>query len=220
MESAWMDIRYAVRTLLRSPGFALVAVVTLALGIGASTSIYSVVYSILLRPLDFPEPERLVWFLEDQPDLRGAPFSAADFLDYQSQNRSFEEVAAIRTTSFNLTGTGTPERLRGNVVSTNFFRMLGVRPALGRDFSAEDGRSGAPRVALLTHGYWQRHFGGSADAVGKTLTLNSQSVTVIGVLPATLRPSRRVDLWLNPRDVVPEVFPNFTGDVRTNRGMH
>jgi len=215
-----MDLRYALRMLRRSPGFALVAVLTLALGIGASTSIYSVVYGVLLRPLGYPEPERLVWFLEDQPDLRGAPFSAADFLDYQSQNRSFEELAAIRTLSFNLTGKETPERLQGNVVSPNFFRMLGIRPALGRDFTSEDGQSGAPRVALLTHGFWQRHFGGAADVAGKPLTLNGQSVAVIGVLPATFRMSRGVELWLNPRDVVPEVFPNYRGEIRSNRGMH
>jgi putative ABC transport system permease protein len=220
VETLWQDLRYGVRMLARSPSVTLVAVLALALGIGANTAIFSVVNGVLLRPMPYPEPDRLVWFWETQPELPTAPFSAADFVDYQKQNQSFEEMAAIRTLSFTLTGMGPAERMRGHVVTPNYFRMQGVQPAMGRDFAEADGRAGAPRVAILTHGFWQRRFGGDANILGKPLTLNGEIITVAGVMPARLSSPPGVEFWVNPRNIVPEVFPNFTGDVVGNRSMH
>ncbi len=220
MENLLQDLRYAARLLARQPGFTLVAVLTLALGIGANTALFSIVNGVLLRPLPYPEPERLVWFHETQPALSQAPFSAADFLDYRIQNQSFENIAAGRPLNYNLTGAGQPERVRGAVVTSNFFSLLGVAPGLGRAFLAEEGRAGTPRVAVLRYGFWQSRFGGDPALLGKTIRLNDEPVTVVGVMPAGFTFYQGVDLWLNPRNVVPEVFPNFTGELLTNRNMH
>ena len=220
MGTLWQDVRYGLRGLRKSAMFTAIAVLTIALGIGANTAIFSVVYSVLLNPLPYPEPERLVWWWEVQPELPTAPFSAPDFLDYQSQQQTFEHVAAIRSLSFNLTGAGDAQRLRGNVVTPNFLGMLGVRPAMGRDFTAEDAVPGAPRVALLVDGFWKRHFGGVQDVLGKTLALNDEVVTVVGVLPASYAGPRGVDFFVNPKKGVPELAPNFSRDERQMRGMH
>jgi putative ABC transport system permease protein len=220
MDTLWQDVRFGLRALRKNPGFTAVAVLTLALGIGANTAIFSVVNGVLLRPLPFHQPERLVWFWENQPGLSEAPFSAPDFLDYQAQNRSFEQMAAFRSLGFNLTGRGDPERLRANVVSANFFSLLGVTPMLGRALLPEDGLAGARRVAVLSYSLWQRRFGGEASVLGKTVTLNEEPVTVVGVMAADFVPSQDVEFWLNPKRIVPEVFPNFSGDHLTMRGMH
>ena len=220
METLWQDIRYAVRILRRAPGFTLIAILTLALGIGATTAIFSFVNGVLLRPLPYHQPERLVWFLETQPGLTGAPFSAPEFLDYQAQNHTFEQMAAVRSLGFNLTGRGEPERLRGSVVSANYFAVLGIAPKLGRTFLAEEGLAGAPRVAVLSYGLWQKRFAGDPSVLGKTVTLNEESVTVVGVMPPEFTVMEPVELWLNPKRIVPEVIPNFSGDYLTMRGMH
>ena len=220
METLWLDLRYGARMLARSPSVTLVAVLALALGIGANTAIFSVVNGVLLRPMPYPEPERLVWFWETQPELATAPFSATEFLEYQKQNQTFEEMAAVRTMGYTLTGMGPAERIGGIVVTPNYFRMMGVLPAMGRSFTEEDGRAGAPRVALLTHGFWQRQFGGDANILGKSLTLNGEIVTVAGVLPASFASPRNIEFWVNPKNVVPEVFPNFTGDVMSGSTVH
>jgi len=220
METLWQDLRYALRMLRRSPGFTFVAILTLALGIGATTSIFSVLNGVLLRPLPYHQPERLVWFLETQAGLTGAPFSAPEFLDYQAQSHMFAQIAAVRNIGFNWTGQGDPERLRGSVVSSNYFSVLGVAPLLGRTFLPDDGLAGAPRVAVLSHGLWQRRFGVESSVLGKSITLNEQTVTVVGVMPKEFGASEPLDLWLNPKRIVPEVVPNFTGDYLTMRGMH
>lgn len=216
----WQDLRYGLRMLAKSPGFTAVTVLTLALGIGANTAIFSVVHAVLLRPLPLKEPDRLVWFWETQPDLPTAPFSAPEFLDYQSQNQTFEQIAAVRQTNFNLTGADPVERLRGAVVSTNFFSLLGVRPFVGRDFRPEEGQPGAPRVALLSYELWQRRFGGEPNVVGRTLTLNGESVTVIGVLLPEFRFLPGIELWLNPQHIVPEPLSNYRDQYLTMRGLH
>src|SRR3979411_2286802 len=176
------DLRFAFRQLRKSPGFTIIAVLTLALGIGANTAIFSVVNTVLLRALPYPQPDQLVWFWESQPGLNQAPFPAADFLDYQAQNQSFQQVATVRRLSFNLTGQGAAERIPGMVATPNVFSLLGVHPILGRDFVSEEGAFGAARRALLTYGFWQSHFAGDRTVIGRPLTLDNQSVQIIGVL--------------------------------------
>jgi putative ABC transport system permease protein len=220
MTTLLQDVRFALRTLWKSPGFTLAAVLTLALGIGANTAIFSVTNGVLLRPLPYPHPMDLVTFLETQPGLTGAPFSAPEFLDYQAQNRSFESLTALHGMGVNWTGQGDPERLQAVVVSANFFSVFGVRPMLGRAFLSEDCLAGARRVAVLSYKLWQRRFGGDSSVLGKTITLNEQPVTVVGVMPAEFAASEPVELWLNPKRIVPEVAPNFSGDHLTMRGMH
>jgi predicted permease len=220
MEVLIKDIRYAIRLFLKQPGFTLVAALALALGIGANTAIFSVVNAVLLRPLPYPQSDRLVWFWEVQPQLEQAPFSPADFVDYQSQNHSFEQVAASRPMSFNLTGGDQPERINGNIVTANFFDVLRTLPAQGRAFTADEGKAGAHRVAVVSHAFWQSHAAGDPDFIGKSLVLNNESVTVTGIMPADFKFGRDVDLWVNPRQVVPEPFSSFTDDVLAIRGMH
>jgi putative ABC transport system permease protein len=217
------DVRFGLRMLFRNRGLTFVAVLALALGIGANTAIFSVVNAVLVRPLPYPAPDELVWFWESQPHLSEAPFSAADFLDFQSQNRSFTEVAAIHRLSFNLTGLGPAERVSGMVASTPVFPLLGVQPILGRAFLPADGAFGAPRVAVLTYGFWQSHFGDDRAIVGKTIRLDNQSVQIIGVLPASFRYGNDIQLWVNPVNIVPEVFSAFADwerKISTNRETH
>ncbi len=217
------DVRFGLRMLFRSRGLTFVAVLALALGIGANTAIFSVVNAVLVRPLPYPAPHELVWFWESQPHLSEAPFSAADFLDFQAQNRSFSEVAAIHRLSFNLTGLGPAERVPGNGRFYPVFSLLGVQPIVGRAFLPAEGTFGAPRVAVLTYGFWQSHFGGDRAIVGKTITLDNQSVQVIGVLPASFRYGNAIQLWVNPVNIVPEVFSAFADWERklsTDRETH
>ncbi|MEW6210873.1 MAG: ABC transporter permease [Acidobacteriota bacterium] len=210
------DLRFALRQLMKNPGFTLVAVIALALGIGANTAIFSVVHSVLLRPLPFKDPDHLVWVWGVQPQLDRAPHSPADFLDYQSQNSSFEQMAAFRPMSFTLTGEGQPEMLNGMITSANYFSLLGLNAARGRVFSEEDGVAGASRKAVLSHALWQRQFGGDPGVIGKPITLNGESVTVIGVILPSVG-SRQIEIWLNPRQVVPDFTPNSTEDLLTMR---
>ncbi len=224
MTNFLQDIQFGFRVLLKSRGLAAIAIVALALGIGANTAIFSVVNTVLLRALPYPQPDQLVWFWESQPNLEQAPFSAADFLDYQAQNQSFQQVATIRRLSFNLTGQGAAERIPGMVATPNVFSLLGVHPILGRDFLPEEGAFGAPRRALLTFGFWQSHFAGDRAVVGRSLTLDNQPVQIIGVLPANFRyGGTDVLLWVNPVNVVPEVFstlPDWERNIRNNRETH
>jgi predicted permease len=218
------DVQFGFRMLLKSRGLAAIAIFALALGIGANTAIFSVVNTVLLRALPYPQPDQLVWFWESQPDLEQAPFSAADFLDYQAQNQSFQQVAALHRVSFNLTGQGAAERVPGMVATPNFFALLGVHPVIGRDFLPEEGAFGAPRRALLTYGFWQSRFAGDRTVVGRRLTLDNQPVQIIGVLPANFRyGGTDVLLWVNPVNAVPEVFSIFLDwerNIRNNRETH
>jgi putative ABC transport system permease protein len=192
------DIRYGVRALVRRPGFTLVAVVTLAVGIGASTAIFSVVNGVLLRPLPYPEPDRLVTLRESnstkQPDSQVSP---ANFLEWQRQNTVFASLAAYRSVSYNLTGDGNPERLLAGRVSPGLFTMLGTQPILGRDFLSEEDQVGREKVVLISHGLWQRRFGSDANIVSKTIKLNGENYTIVGVMPADFRlpDQRERELW-------------------------
>ena len=169
--------------LLRSPLVTAIAVLTLAVGLGANTAIFSVVNTVLLRPLPYPHPDRLVLVWGARADRRGSPVSATNFIDYQEQSRAFEHMATFHSAGFVLTG-GEPEWLRAGRVSPDFFAVLGVRAALGRTFAPEDGRAGGDKVVILGPGIWRRRFGGDPGIVGKTLLLSADRYTVIGVLPA------------------------------------
>ncbi|HYG10021.1 MAG TPA: ABC transporter permease [Pyrinomonadaceae bacterium] len=210
----WQDLSYGLRMLLKNPGFTLVAVIALALGIGANSAIFSVVNTVLLRPLPYQDPERLVMVWEDDTKggyPRDTP-SAANYADWRDQNQVFEGMAAMANMSFNLTGTGEPERLDGRRVSANLFPLLGVEPQLGRAFLPEEDQPGGNRVVVLSHGLWQRRFGSDANIKGKSLTLNGESYTVVGVMPPHFQfPSRDDELW------VPIAF---TSEEAANRGRH
>src|SRR6266481_5388619 len=170
MTNLRQDIQFGFRMLLKSRGLAAIAIFALALGIGANTAIFSVVNTVLLRALPYPQPDQLVWFWESEPGLEQGPFSAADFLDYQAQNQSSQQLPTLRRLGFNLTGQGAAERIRGMVATPNVFSLLGVHPILGRDFVPEEGAFGSPRRALLTYGFWQSHFAGDRTVVGQLLT--------------------------------------------------
>jgi putative ABC transport system permease protein len=196
MGTFWRDLRFSVRTLLKNPGFAAVAVLTIGLGIGANAAIFSVVETVLLRPLPFREPERLVSIWESRVD-RGwnqASFTGPNFWDIHDLNRSLDGIAAMEYDAVNLTGSGFPERLRLARVSAEFFRVLGVTPLLGRGFAQGEDAPGAGRAAVLSHRLWTSRFGQDRSIVGKSITLDGQSYPVIGVLPPG-------EPWLDDGDV-------------------
>jgi putative ABC transport system permease protein len=208
----WQDLRFSARMLLKQPSFTLIAALTLMLGIGANTAIFSVVYHVVLKPLPFHEPERLVWVWGEQAARKQAPHTPADFLDYQRRNQSFAQMAAYRNMSFALGSTGQPERVDGRIVSANYFVLLGVAPRLGRSFAPEDGQAGAARLVLLSHRYWQQRFGGEASVVGQSLTLSGEPATIVGVMPPDFREAG-VDLWTNPRQIVPDFVTSSRDDI-------
>jgi putative ABC transport system permease protein len=198
------DIRFGLRMLARKPGFTAIAVLTLALGIGANTAIFSVVDAVLLRPLPFREPEQLVqlWMTEGSPG--SFPMTGQDFLDWRAQNSTFEDMAVYTyQQSFNASGAGEAERAAVVQVQQNFFALLGVEPIAGRAFARGEDQEGQNHVALLSFGFWQRHFGGGADAIGKDLELNGAKYTVVGVMPAWYRLPGVADLWI-PIDASPK----------------
>jgi putative ABC transport system permease protein len=193
------DLKFALRQLLKNPGFTAVVVLTLALGIGANTAIFSVVNAILLRPFPYKNANRLVWIWENNlaKNIPMNPASPANLTDWRDQNHVFESLSAWDGQDFNLTDGGEPERVLGGRVFANFFEVLGVRPVLGRTFRAEEDRAGGDRVVLLSHGLWQRRFGGDTNVLGKTLTVHGNSFTVIGVMPAgQAAPFSRFELWI------------------------
>jgi putative ABC transport system permease protein len=190
------DLRYALRMLAKSPAFTFVAILTLGLAIGANTAIFSVVNAVLLRPLPYPQSEQLVRVFGTQPTLPEAPSSPANFLEWRTENQVFEHIATYVGKGFNVTGTDKPERLIGARVSFDLFRLLRVRPALGRDFTAEEDRDGANPVIILSYEFWQRRFAGDPNAIGQTIKLSDQTYTIIGVMPRGFAfPSTRTEVW-------------------------
>ena len=179
------DLRYGLRMMAKNPGFTAVAVLTLALGIGVSTTLFSVVNGVLLNPLPYPQPDRLVALYSRTADSPRWSIPYRNFLDWVRDNRSFSALAAYREEDYNLTGMGEPERVAGEMVSASFFPVLGVKPALGRTFLPEEDLVGARPVVLISGGLWKRKFGCAPDAVGKTLTLNGAGYTIVGVIPAS-----------------------------------
>jgi putative ABC transport system permease protein len=189
MDTFLKDLRFALRTMRRSPGFTSVAILALALGIGANSAIFSVVNSVLFRPLPYRDPNRLVMIWENHQQNGGPErewASPADLKDWREQPQSFEHVAGLLGWGPTLTGSGEPEDLQGAAVSYDTFDMLGVAPAIGRAFTAADDNAGAERVALLSHQLWQRRFGSSPDVVGKPVTLGGVNFTIVGVMPRAL----------------------------------
>src|SRR5262249_31430767 len=196
MNALWQDLRYGARMLVKQPGFTLIAVLTLSLGIGANTAIFSVVNAVLLRALPYPQPERLVVLAEKQRNGQRMGISFPNLQDWRERAQSFAEIAGYRGAPFNLTGVERPVRLQARAVSWNFFRMLVGQPQLGRMFVADDDKQGATRTVLLSHALWQTKFGGDPALIGQTLALNGDSYTVIGVLPAGFEFFRQDDLFV------------------------
>ena len=192
------DLRYCLLMLRKRPVFTAIVMLTLALGIGANTAIFSVVNAVLLNPLPFPEPERLVRIFESNPGRSWPEFSASEpnYYDWVDQNDVFENLAAQQGAAFNLTGSGEPERIVGAFSSANLFPTLGVAPVLGRNFLPEEDRPGASRVVILSHQLWQRRFGSDQDLIGKTVQLNGESHTVVGVLPRGFTFTNATELWV------------------------
>jgi putative ABC transport system permease protein len=203
------DLRYGIRTMLKNPAFTLVAVAALALGIGANTAIFSVVNSILLRPLPFKEPERLLTVSHAYPKLNLiAPVSPPGFMDYRARTDVFEMSAASAGGSFNLTGEGEPERIQARAVSASFFPTLGVEAALGRTFLQEEDQPGHEHVVVLSHGLWQRRFGADPGVIGKTIMLDSEAYVVVGVMPASFRLYGQDDAWAPLALTAEQMSPN------------
>jgi predicted permease len=210
LETLFQDMRYGLRMLKKSPGFTSAAVFTLALGIGANTAVFSIVDTVLLRPMPYSRPDQLYIVSETLPHLGGdeeVGVSAAEYFDYRDYNRSFSQVAAYETQGFNLTDEGTPLRVQAAALSASAFPLLGVQPILGQVFSGADERFGAGSVVVLSHSLWERHFGGDPRIVGKSIKLDEKLYTVVAVMPASFQfPSdgapraELTDVWM------PEAF--------------
>ena len=211
LEELWQDLRYGARMLKNQPGFTLIAVVTLALGIGANTAIFSVINGVLLRPLAFHNPDRLFMLWTNNPiyqlGFHEFPAANTDLPEWRATATSFEQLAAFQSNPADLSGGGDPEQVGGVEVTANLLPLLGVQPLLGRNLSAEEEQPGRDRVAILSYALWQRRFGGDREILGKTITVNGSPRTVIGILPegfhfprATEMPSayhlpEKTDLW-------------------------
>jgi len=201
MERLWQDVRFGLRMLLKNPGFTAVAVVALALGIGANTAIFSVINTILLRPLGYQDPDRLVLIYHNYPKLNlRASVSAIGYTYYRKENKSFEDLMAFTPWPVNLTEAGEPERLQGLQVTATFFPTLGIEAAKGRVILPEEDQPGRNRVVVVSDGLWRRRFGSDPNFVGKTLTLNGESYTVVGITPPGFQFGREIgqatELWV------------------------
>jgi putative ABC transport system permease protein len=216
MNGLWQDVRYGLRQMRKSPGFTAVAVITLALGIGANTAIFSVVNGVLLRPLAFRDPDQLVriWHTPPQTSFPGIPtfaVSPANYLDWQSQNHVFEQVSIAGYHGFTLSGVDKPEQLDGSGVSANFFSTLGVQPMLGRVFTQDEDQPGHSNVVVLSYRFWQEHFGGNRDIVGHNIGLDGESYLVAGVMPPNFRQPDFAQMWTPMA---------WTGQEKAVRGIH
>lgn len=197
METLWHDVKYGARMLAKSPGFTLVAIVMLALAIGANTAIFSVVYSVLLRAFPYNEPDRIVMVWEQRPKegVFDNVVSPADYLDWRAQNQVFDAMAAYQTVSGDIVGAGVPERAWAGIGTADFFRVLGVQPQMGRLFREGDDQAGNHRVVVLSHGLWQRKFGADPSIVGRKVNLSGADHEVIGILPASFRFPYPAEMW-------------------------
>jgi len=206
MGTFWQDVRYGIRVLVRNPGFTVVAVLTLALGIGANTSLFSVVSGVLLNPLPFPDSDRLYSVYTKTPTFGLGSVAYANFLDWQKDNRVFTALGAYRPDDFNLAGSGEAERVQACMVSAELLPLLGVTPLLGRTFLGEDDRPGAGPVAVLGDGLWKRRFGASPDVVGRSITLNGKPHTIVGVAPSRLTFTNDADVYVPMGQWTDETF--------------
>jgi putative ABC transport system permease protein len=215
VEALRQDVRYGLRTLRKNPGFTCVALITLALAIGANTAIFSVVYATLLRPLPYADPSRLVVINETHPRIGTISVSYLNFLDWRAQNHVFSGMAIAAGVGYNLAGVAQPETISGQAISSNFLSLMGVHPILGRDFDAAEDKPGAAPVAMLTYVLWQSHFGARHDVIGRSISLDGRGFTVIAVLPSDFRTTEQASV------IVPQgvwLTGNDSAMVRANRG--
>ena len=214
MTALLQDLKFAARMLAKSPAFTAVAVLTLALAIGANTALFSVVDGVLLNPLPYPQPDQLVTLHESKPNFNTGSISYPNFLDWQKDNHTLSAMAVSRSYSFSLTGLGAAEQAQAQFITSGFFPILGVQPAAGRTFVPADDQRGAAPVALISAGFWKRKFGAAPDAIGKTLTLDGQQFTIIGVIPQNF--DLMLDSFSASEIYVPVV--QWTNDMLFNRG--
>jgi putative ABC transport system permease protein len=196
MQTLIQDLRYGMRMLVKNPAFTVVAVITLALGIGANTALFSVVNGVLLKSLPYKDPDHLLFVWETNSRLASSTISASklNFRDWKEQNHVFDLLAARQPISMNLTSNDQPEKIQGEKVTAEYFQTLGINPVAGRGFLAEEDKPGGEPVVLLSHGLWQRRFGGDSKIIGQTITLNGQSTTVAGIMPNDYRPN--IEFWV------------------------
>lgn len=221
METLWQDLSYGWRTLTKNPGFALVAILSLAIGIGASSAIFSVTNAVLLRPLPYQDADRLMILWSRSPGLNVAQdwFSPGQYLDVKTQNQVFEQTAITIGASFNLTGQGGPEHVDGARVSSSFFSLFGAQPALGRVLLPEEDEPGKPLTVLLSHQFWQRRFSGDKNIIGQTISLNGNNFSVVGVLPPGFSVSNEVMPAVNSIETADVFLPlPMNESARANRG--
>src|ERR1043166_8634307 len=196
MDQLIKDIRFAFRSLWRQPGFATIAVLTLALGIGLNTALFSVVNSVLLNPLPFPQPEQLVTIDQSKPNFETGAIPYPNFLDLRKENQTFTAMTILRSASFSLIGAGESERVNGRYVSADFCSVFGIKPVLGREFTLGEDEPGAAPVLLISNALWQRKFGGGQEIVSRALTLDGRSFSIVGVLPADFTLFRNTDVFV------------------------
>src|ERR671938_405408 len=195
MSNLWQDVRYGVRMLLKRPGFTLVAIITLILGIGANTAIFSVVNAVLLRPLPYRDADRIAVVEEISKEGKRIQVTPANFLDWRNQNTVFEHLAAILERTANLAGADDAERINLAMTSANFFDVFGVQPERGRLFIPDDEQAGHPAIVIISHGLWQRRFGLDPEIVGRSILLDGRSYTVAGVAPVGFQYPDKTDAW-------------------------
>lgn len=212
VDRLWQELKFGLRVLRRNPGFSLVAILTLALGIGATTAIFSVVYAVILRPLPFGDSERLVAIWINTPQVERLPVGAADHSDLRKLTNVFEDVAILRASSnYNLTGDGEPEWLQGSGIPANLLPLLQVSPALGRNFTAEENQPGRDHSVILSHALWQRRYGSDPSVIGRTIRIENIPYNVVGVMgPKFQFPNRDVQIW-TPLTINPNDFQTRTG---------
>jgi len=222
------DLRYALRQLRKSPGFTLIAVLTLALGIGANTAIFSVIYAVLLQPLPYPDADKLVVLTETDANQPQISVSFPDYVDWKRDNTIFENIAVSRRESFNLSGLQgrAPEQISGGLVTANFFKVVGLMPQLGRVFTEEEDRVGGPLVAVISDRLWQRLFSRDPNVLGRTMNFGNQPYTIIGVMPPQMFSPRTVEVWFpltrrtdNPGWQTRDNHPGLFGWARLKEGV-
>ena len=214
-ENLWQDLRYGLRLMHKAPGFTAVVVATFALGIAANAVIFSVVNGVLLKPLPYPQPEQLVTLHQSKPNFETGAVPYPNFLDLRKENRTFSAMAVSRSYGFTLNGAGEPERVSAQLVSADFFSMLGVEPLMGRSFSPGEDERGAAPVAVISADLWRQKFGSAPDVLGKGINLDDRSYTIIGVIPASF--NLRVNIFRQSDVYVP--IGQWENDALENRGV-
>src|SRR5262249_43191941 len=206
LDSLLSDVRFALRMLRKNPGFAAITILTLALGIGASAVVFTLADAVILRPLPYHAPGQLVWMTEETSTGESTGISWPNFQDWKRLNTAFTAVAGYRDARMSYTGTAFPEPIAGRFVTAGYFELMGVAPALGRTFQAEENQVGGPDVAILSHEFWQQQFGGSTEILGKTFQLNGRPFTIIGVMPRGFGAVTQTAVWAPFEQNVPKPY--------------